>query len=68
MENFKMYETILLPLVLCGCETWFLILQEEQRLRVIEKRMIRRIFVLKRDAIIRGRRKLHNEELHSFYS
>jgi hypothetical protein len=33
-----------------------------------EKRMMRRIFVPKRDAITRGRNKLHNEALHSLYS
>jgi hypothetical protein len=35
---------------------------------VFENRMLRRIFVLKRDEIIEGWRKFHNEELQNFYS
>jgi hypothetical protein len=31
-------------MVLCRCETWFLILREEHRLRVFEKRTLRRMF------------------------
>jgi PAS domain-containing protein len=41
---------------------------DEHRLRVFENRMLRRIFGLKRDEVIGGRRKLHNEELHNLYS
>jgi hypothetical protein len=54
--------------VLYGCETWSLTLREEQRLRVSENRLLRRIFPLKRSEIIGGWRKLHNEELHNLYS
>jgi len=43
-----MYGTIILPLVLYGCETWLLTLREERRLRVFENRVLRRIFVPKR--------------------
>jgi hypothetical protein len=39
---------------------------EEHRLRVFEKRMPRRIFGPKRDEVIRGWRKLHNEAVHNF--
>jgi hypothetical protein len=35
---------------------------------MFENRVLRRTFGSKRDGIIGGRRKLHNEELHSFYS
>jgi hypothetical protein len=35
-----------------GCETWSLILREEPRLRVLENRVLRRIFGLKRDEVI----------------
>jgi hypothetical protein len=52
---------------MCGCETWSLILREEHRLRVFENRVLRRIFELKRDEVIGGWRKLHNEELHKLY-
>ena len=46
----KIYKTIVLPVVLYGCETWSLILREERRLRVFENRILRQIFGLKRDA------------------
>jgi len=34
--KIKIYRTIILPVVLYGCETWLLILREERRLRVFE--------------------------------
>ena len=45
-KNFKIkiYRTIILPVVLYGCETWSLTLGEERRLRVFENRVLRRIF------------------------
>jgi hypothetical protein len=54
--------------VLYGCETWSLTLREEHRLRVFEKRVLRRIFGPKRDEVTREWRKLHNEELRDLYS
>jgi hypothetical protein len=53
--------------VLYGCETWSLTLREEHRLRVFEKRALRRIFGPKRDELIGGLRKLHNEENPNLY-
>jgi hypothetical protein len=65
----KIYKTIILPFVLYGCETWSLTLREEHRLRVFEKRVIRRIFGPKGGGELRGVwRKLHNEDLHILYS
>jgi hypothetical protein len=61
-------ETIILPVVLHGCETWSLTLREEHRLRVFENRVLRIIFAPKRDEVTGGRRQLHNEELHNLYS
>jgi hypothetical protein len=63
--KIKIYKTIILPLVLYGYETWSLTLGEEHRLRVFEKRVLRRIFALKMDQMVGGRRKLHNKELHN---
>jgi hypothetical protein len=63
----KIYKTIILPVVLYGCETWNLTLREEHRLRVLENRVLRRIFGPKRDEVTGGWRKLHNEELHGLY-
>jgi hypothetical protein len=66
--KIKIYKTIILPVVLYGCETWSLMLREEHRLKVFENRVLRRIFGLKRDEVTGGWRKLHNEELHGLYS
>jgi hypothetical protein len=66
--KIKIYKTIILPVVLYGCETLSLTLREEHRLRVFENRVLRRIFRPKRDEVTGGWRKLHNEELHSLYS
>ena len=64
----KIYRTIILPVVLYGCETWSLTLREERRLRVFENRVLRRIFGPKRDEVTGEWRKLHNEELNNLYS
>jgi hypothetical protein len=61
----KIYKTIILSVVLYGCETWYLTLREERRLRVFENRVLRRIFGPKRDEVKGEWRKLHNEELHN---
>jgi hypothetical protein len=53
--------------VLYGCETWSLTLREEHKLRVFEKRVLRRILGPKRDRVTRGWRKLHNVKLHDLY-
>jgi hypothetical protein len=63
--NVKIYKTIILPVILYGCETWSLTLREEQRLKVFENRVLRRIFGPKRDEVTGEWRKLHNGELHS---
>ena len=62
------YRTIILPVVLYGCETWLVTLREERRLRVFENRVLRRVFGPKRDEVIAEWRKLHNEELSDLYS
>jgi hypothetical protein len=64
----KIYKTIILPVVLYGCKTWSLTLREEDRLRVFENRVLRRIFGPKRDEVTGEWRKLHSEELHNLYS
>jgi hypothetical protein len=45
----RIYKTIILPVVLYGCETWSLTFSEEHRLRMFENRVVRRIFGPKRD-------------------
>ena len=65
--KIKIYRTIILPVVLYGCETWSLTLREERRLRVFENRVLRRIFGPKRDEVTGEWRKLHSEELYDLY-
>ncbi|KAJ4434458.1 hypothetical protein ANN_23020 [Periplaneta americana] len=64
----RIYKTVILPVVLYGCETWTLTLREEYRLRVFENKMLRKIFGAKRDEVTGEWRKLHNRELHALYS
>jgi hypothetical protein len=66
--KIKIYKTIILPVVLYGCETWSLTLREEHRLRVFENRVLTRIFGPQRNEVTGGWRKLHNEDLHGLYS
>ena len=66
--KIKIYRTLILPVVLYGCETWSLTLREEHRLRVFENRVLRRIFGPRRDGVTGEWRKLHNEELNDPYS
>jgi hypothetical protein len=63
----RRYKTLILPVVLYGCEIWCLTLREEHGLRGFENKVLRRIFGLKRDEVTGGWRKLHNEELHDLY-
>jgi len=55
--KIKLYRTIILPVVLNGCETWSFTLREERRLRIFENGVLRRIFGPKRDKVIRGMEK-----------
>jgi len=66
--KIKMYRTIILSVVLFGCETWSLTLKEEHRQRVLENRLLMRIFVPKRDEVTKEWRNLHIEELNDLYS
>jgi hypothetical protein len=60
--------SIILPVVLYGCETWSLTLKEESRLRVFENWVLRKVFWPRRDEVAGEWRKLHNEELNGLYS
>jgi hypothetical protein len=65
--KIKIYKSVILPVVLYGCETWSLTLGEVHRQRVFEKRVLKRIFGPKSEAD-GSWRKLHNDELHSLCS
>jgi len=43
-----------LPVALCGCETWSVILREERRLRVFECLVLREVFGFKREEVTEG--------------
>jgi hypothetical protein len=42
--QIKVQSSIILPVVLCGCETWSLTLWKEHTLRAFENRVLRKIF------------------------
>jgi len=62
--KIKLYRTIILSVVLHGCETWSLTLREERKLRVFENMVLRRIFGPRREEVTGEWRRLHNEELN----
>jgi hypothetical protein len=64
--KLRICTTIILPVVPYGCGIWYLTVREDHRLRVFDNSMLR-IFGPKKDEVIGGRRKLHNEELHNLY-
>jgi hypothetical protein len=66
--KIKIYRSIMLPVVLYGCESWSLTLREDCRLRVFENKVLRRIFGPKRDEVTGEWRRLHNKELYALYS
>jgi hypothetical protein len=66
-SNIKIYKTIILPVVLYGCETWSLKLRKEHRLKMSENRALKRIFGPKMEEVAGGLRRLHNEGLHNLY-
>ena len=65
--KIKIYRTIILSLVLYGCETWSLTLREERKLRVFENMVLRRIFGPRMDDVTGDWRRLSNEELNDLY-
>jgi len=66
--KIKIYRTIILLVVLYGCETWLLTLREERKLRVFENMVLRRILAPRRDEVMEEWRRLHNEDLNDLYS
>jgi hypothetical protein len=66
--KIRIYKSVIFSVILYGREAWFLTVREEHRLRVFANRMLRRKFGPKKDEMMGGWRKLHNEELHNLYS
>jgi hypothetical protein len=66
--KIKIYRTLILPVVLYGCETWLVTLWEERKLRLFENMVLRRIFGPRRDEVTGDWRRLHNKELNDLHS
>jgi hypothetical protein len=66
--KIRVYRTIILLVLLYGCETWSPTMKKEQRLRVFKNRVLRRIFGPKRDEVKGEWRRLCNKELNDLYS
>jgi hypothetical protein len=66
--KIRTHKSVILPVVLYGCDTWPLTKREEHRLRVFENRVLRRIFGPKRDEVTGDWRKVRNEKRHNLYS
>ena len=66
--KIRVYRTIILLVVLYGCETWSLTLWKKRKLRVFESMVLRRIFEPRRDEVTGEWSRLHNEELNDLYS
>jgi len=67
-KKAEVYRTIILPVVLYGCEACSLTAREERKLRVFENMVLRRIFGPRRDEITGEWRRVHNEEINGLYS
>jgi hypothetical protein len=57
----KIYRTIILPVAVYGCETWYLTLKKGRRLRVFDNRLLRRISGSKRDKVTGEWKKLNTK-------
>jgi hypothetical protein len=66
-KNVKIYRTVIFPVFLYGCEAWSLTLREEHRLRVLENKVLGKIFGPKRDKVTGEWRRLRNEDLYAVY-
>jgi hypothetical protein len=63
VEKHTIYKTIILVVVLYGCETCSMTLREVFEMVMFKNRVLRRIFGPKKDEVTGWWRKLHNEEL-----
>jgi hypothetical protein len=66
--KIKIHRTVILPLVLYGCEAWSLMLREGERLRMFKNRVLRKIFGSKTDQVAGEQRRLHGEVLYYLYA
>ena len=66
--GYQSATSIILPVVLYGCETWSLTLRKERKLRVFENMVLRRIFGPRRDEVTGKWKRLQSEKLNDLYS
>jgi hypothetical protein len=66
-RKIKIYRTVILPVVLYGCETFSLTLREEHRLLVFKNRVLRNLLRTERDKVPAGWKRLHNKDLYDLY-
>jgi len=66
--KLKIYRTVILPVILYGCESWSRTLSDEHKLRVFENKVLRKIYGPKRGATTGEWRRLHNEKFHGLYN
>ena len=52
--KIKIYGNIIFPVLLCGCETWYLTVKEEHKLKLLENRVLRNIHGRKKDEVNEG--------------
>ena len=64
----KLFRTVILPVVLYGCETWSPTVSEEHRLRVFGNRVLRKMFGPMRDEVMGEWGRQHNETLYDLYA
>lgn len=63
----KIYRTVILPVILYGCEKWSTALAIEHKLRVFENKLLRKTYGPKWDEMTGKWRRLHHVELHRLY-
>ena len=67
-KKIKIHISVILSVVFYGCETWPFILREERKLKVFEKRMLRKMFGYERERVTGEWKKLHKKKLYDLYS
>jgi hypothetical protein len=68
MLSIREHSTIVLPVVLYGCETWYLTLRIQRKLKLVQNTVLKKIFEGNKDDVARSWRKPHNEELHDLHT
>jgi hypothetical protein len=68
-KNIKngIHRTVILPVVLYGCENQSLISREENGLKLFQSRVLRRLFGAKREEMKGKWRRIHTEKLNDLY-